>query len=405
MAVFRRPGPVLTTNATAICLAGLLAFAPTAANAQGAQGFTTTVPHAVLMDADTHTILFEKAADELVVPASTTKVMTAEVLFKEITEGHANLNDEYVISENAWRTGGALARGSTMFAALNSKVRVEDLIRGLVVVSGNDAAIAIAEGIAGSEFNFADKMTKRAQELGLSHLSFTNAWGKDEPQQRVTAREMALLADHVIRTYPDLYKYFGEKDFLWNKIRQPNRNPLLLMDVGADGLKTGNIDEKSGYAIVASAINADKQRLILTIYGAKSAKERADEARKLLLWGFRTFQAKTLFNQGDVIGAASVFGGTKGSVDLVAKAPVRFLIPRGDTEKLTAKIVYTGPLRAPIAQGQTVAHLIVNRGTLSSLDVPLQTAEAIESGGLPRRAMDAGYELGVGLFRTYVLKK
>jgi D-alanyl-D-alanine carboxypeptidase (penicillin-binding protein 5/6) len=375
------------------------------APASAQQQFTTSAPHAVLMDADTHTILFEKGADDPVVPASTTKVMTAELVFREIAEGRLKLDDEFVVSENAWRVGGAMARGSTMFAALGSRIRVEDLIRGLVVVSGNDAAIILAEGIAGSEFAFADKMTKRARELGLSHLTFHNAWGKDDPDQRVSARDMALLADHVIKTYPDLYKYFSEKDFLWNKIKQPNRNPLLTMDIGADGLKTGYIDEKSGYSIVGSAVNGDGQRLIVTVYGARTAKERGEEARKLLTWGFRSFEAKTLFKAGTVIGTASVYGGMRGDVPLVAKGDVKVLVPRGDSDRLSAKIVYTGPLVAPVAANQQVARLKVTRGNLESLDIPLMTAEAVPVGGLPRRAMDASLELGVGLFRTYVLKK
>lgn len=382
-----------------------LSLAAVPALAQGQQGFTTTVPHAVLMDSESHTTLFEKGADDPVVPASTTKVMTAELVFHEIAEGRLKLDDEFTVSENAWRTGGALARGSTMFAALGSKIRVEDLIRGLVIVSGNDAAITLAEGIAGTEFNFANRMSKRAQELGFPHLTFTNAWGKDDPGQRVTAREMALLADHVIKTYPDLYKYFGERDFLWNKIRQPNRNPLLTMDIGADGLKTGNIDERSGYAIVGSAINESGQRLIVTVYGARTAKERGEEARKLLSWGFRNFDTKTLFKAGDEIGSASVYGGMQGSVPLVAKGPVKVLVPRGDSDRLSARIVYTGPLQAPVPEGKEVGRLEITRGNAMVLTVPLQTAEAVAVGSLPRRAMDASLELGVGLFRTYVLKK
>ncbi len=177
-----------------------------------------------------------------------------------------------------------------MFAALNSNIRVEDLIRGLVIVSGNDAAIVLAEGLAGSEGAFATHMTARARELGLTHLTFTNPWGEDDPDQRVTARDMADLAAYVIKTYPQYYHYFGEKDFTWNKIKQPNRNPLLTMDIGADGLKTGNIDT-SGYGIVASAVQ-NGQRLILAIYGAKNAKERETEAMRLFQWGFRFFEVR-----------------------------------------------------------------------------------------------------------------
>ena len=357
----------------------------------------------LLMDADSHTVLFEKAADEPETPASTVKVMTAEIVFREIAEGRLHLDDEFTVSENAWRTGGALSRGSAMFAALGSHIRVEDLIRGLVIDSGNDAAIVLAEGIAGTEANFVEMMNKRAGELGLNHLSFRNVWGKDDPGQKVTARDMVMLADHVIRTYPDLYKYFGEKEFTWNKIHQLSRNPLLATDLGVDGLKTGNIDAKSGYGIVASAVQ-NGQRLILAVYGLRTDKERSEEARKILEWGFRTFESKTIFEAGETIGAAKVYGGSRGSVDLVADGPVRILMQRGSDQRLSGKIVYTGPLLAPVEQGSAVARLNIYRGTTLALDLPLKTAQNVAVGSLPQRAADAGLELGINLFRKYVLK-
>jgi D-alanyl-D-alanine carboxypeptidase (penicillin-binding protein 5/6) len=368
-----------------------------------AESLQTSVPSAILIDAETRTVLFEKNADEPETPASTAKVMTAELVFREIKEGRLKLTDEFPISENAWRTGGAPSHGSSMFAALNSQVSVENLIRGLVIDSGNDAAIALAEGVAGSEGAFATLMTRRARELGLSHLVFTNAWGRGDPEQKVTARDMALLADHVIETYPDLYKYFGEHEFLWNKIKQPNRNPLLTMNVGADGLKTGNIDA-SGFGLVGSAVE-NGQRLILAIYGAKSGKERSEEARKILLWGFRSFEPKTIFAKGETVGTARVFGGTSEEVPLVADTAVRVLLPRESSERLSAKIVYQGPLIAPVEADKEVAHLKISRGTSVILDIPLRTAEAVETGSLPHRAMDAGWEYATILFRHYVEKK
>lgn len=390
---FARPG------LGAILILPLLA-APCAADAQPLQ---TSVPQAILIDADTQTVLFEKNADDPATPASTVKIMTAELVFQAIAEGHLKLDDELPVSENAWRTGGALARGSTMFAALNSRIRVEDLIRGLVIVSGNDAAIVLAEGIAGSEGAFATRMTARARELGLNHLTFTNSWGRDDPEQKVTARDMALLAAHLIRTYPDLYHYFGEKDFTWDKIKQPNRNPLLTMDIGVDGLKTGNIDT-SGYGIVASAVQ-NGQRLIIALYGARTAKERADEAARILQWGFRSFEPKTLFSSGEIVGSASVYGGSSGSVPLVAAKPVKLLVPREASEKLSGRIVYMGPLVAPVVAGRDVARLKIFRGGNEVLEVPLQTAANVETGSLSRRAMDAGLEYVAELFRKYVLKQ
>jgi serine-type D-Ala-D-Ala carboxypeptidase (penicillin-binding protein 5/6) len=368
-----------------------------------AQTIQTNAPHAILIDSASSSVLFEKDADALVIPASTAKIMTAEIVFHEITLGHLKLDDQFLVSETAWREGGAPARASAMFAAPNSQVRVEDLIRGLVIDSGNDAAIALAEGIAGSEGAFATLMTKRARELGLAHSTFTNAWGRGDPDQKVSPREMAALANHVILTYPDLYKYFGEKDFTWNKIKQTNRNPLLTMDFGADGLKTGNIDE-SGYGLVGSAVQ-NGQRLILALYGSSSAKERAEEARKIFLWGFRSFDSKTIFQAGETIGGAKVYGGRSSEVPLVADGEVKILVPRTATEKFSGRIVYTGPLIAPVEAGKEVARLKIFRGTEQVLDLPLKTAAAVEEGVLPRRAMDAGIEYATGLIRKYVVKR
>ena len=387
----------------AVLLAVLLTGPAGGVTAAFAQTFQTSAPHAILINSASSSVLFEKDADALVVPASTAKIMTAEIVFHEIALSHLKLDDQFVVSETAWRYGGAPSRGSSMFAAPNSQIRIEDLIRGLVINSGNDAAIALAEGIAGSEGAFATLMTKRARELGLEHSTFTNAWGRGDPEQKVSPREMAALANHVILTYPDLYKYFGEKDFTWNKIKQANRNPLLTMDLGADGLKTGNIDE-SGYGIVASAVQ-NGQRLILALYGAATAKERVEEARKIFLWGFRSFDSKTIFQAGETIGDAKVYGGSASEVPLVADKEVTILVPRTATGKFTGRIVYTGPLIAPIEAGQEVARLKIFRGTELILDLPLKTAAAVEQGALPRRAMDAGLEYATGLFRKFGAKR
>lgn len=361
-----------------------------AAPLRAAEPLQTSVPSAILLDAATGTVLFEKSADMPMTPASTVKVMTADLVFEALASGKIKLTDQFTVSENAWRNGGAPARGSAMFAALNSRVDVESLIRGLVIVSGNDAALVLAEGLAGSEGAFATRMTQRARELGLNRSVFTSAWGRADAEQRVTAREMAMLAAHVITTFPAYYKYFGERDFTWNRIRQPNRNPLLAMDLGADGLKTGNIDN-SGYGLVGSAVQ-NGQRLILAIYGAKSAKERADEARRILQWGFRSFESRKLFSAGETVGSASVFGGVNGDVDLQTKSDVTVLVPRDANERLSGRIVYQGPLQAPVAAGASVAHLKIFRGSLEILDRPLETAAEVERGTLPRRALDAGLQ-------------
>jgi D-alanyl-D-alanine carboxypeptidase (penicillin-binding protein 5/6) len=380
--------------------AGSVAFAPSMAAAQAT--IQTQGTWALLMDADTQSVLFEKNADQLMSPASMAKIMTAELVFKALKEGKLTLDETMVISENAWRKGGAPSSGSKMFAALHSKVRVEDLLRGLIVQSGNDAAIALAEGLGGTEDVFATMMTKRGRELGLQNSTFTNSWGKSDPQQKVTARDLAKLAIHVIKTYPEYYKYFGELEFTWNKIRQLNRNPLLTMNIGADGLKTGNIDD-SGFGLVGSAVE-NGQRLILVINGVKTARERSEEARKLLNWGMRAFDGKNVYAAGEVVGSAKVYGGNIGSVDLVTELPVRVLVPRGSTERLTGRVVYTGPLIPPIRQGDEVARLKVFRGNVQALDAPLKAASDVGPGSLNQRALDAGMEYFSGLLRKYVFK-
>ena len=275
-------------------------------------GFQTAAPNAILIDADSGTILFEKNADQLVAPASLAKLMTAEVVFNELKEGNITLEDEYVISTNAWKKGGAPSGGSTMFAAIHSRVKVGDLLKGVIIHSGNDACIALAEGIAGNESDFARLMNGRAHELGLTKSNFTNPHGLPDPQMRVTVRELARLAQHIIHTYPDLYQIYGEKEFTWNKIRQFNRNPLLTLSIGADGMKTG-FTQEAGYGLVGSAVQ-NGLRLIVVVTQMKSAKERADEAKKLLEWGFKGFESRPLFAEGQIIGEAKVYGGTQGRV-------------------------------------------------------------------------------------------
>jgi serine-type D-Ala-D-Ala carboxypeptidase (penicillin-binding protein 5/6) len=362
-----------------------------------AQEFQTAAPTAVLMDAGSHAVLFEKNADEPTAPASMAKVMTAEVVFNEIKNGRLNFDSEFVVSENAWRKGGSGSGGSSMFAKVNTPVRLEDLLRGLIVQSGNDAAIALAEGIAGTEENFARMMNERAKQIGLTKSTFRNATGYGHPEQKATVRDLAKLALYVIETYPDLYKMFGEREFTWNKIRQQNRNPLLFADIGADGLKTGNIDE-SGFGLIGSAVQ-NNQRLIVVVNGLKTAKDRAAESRKLLDWGFRAFESQQLFAEGQVVGEAQVFGGNMRSLPLVAKKPVRVLVPRGDGERVTARIVYTGPLKAPIQKGAEVARLQVNRGDMQALDMPLYANEDVQQGTLSQRALDGLLEFSTGWVR------
>jgi D-alanyl-D-alanine carboxypeptidase (penicillin-binding protein 5/6) len=358
-----------------------------------AQGIATSAPHAVVMDADTRTVLFEKSADEQTPPASLVKLMTTELVFRDLKKGAITLDTPIYISEKAWKAGQS---GGSMFARVNTNIRVEDLLRGLIVQSGNDAAIALAEGLGGSEENFAAMMNVRAAEIGMTKSHFTDSWGGANPEQRITARDMTTLALHLIQTYPDYYHYFGEKEFTWSKIRQLNRNPILFMDVNGDGLKVGN--EKDGEFNLVGSATFGGQRLIVVVLGSKTAKDRAEESRRLFNWGFRGFEAKSLFDANETVGEAKVYGGVKTEVPLVSDTPIRVMTPRGSSEKLNGKITYVGPLIAPVAAGQTVARLKVYRGTTLALDVPLKTADAVEQGPLTQRARDAAVELGLQLF-------
>ena len=385
--------PPIWSRVFAVC-AALLVLVPGLVRAQA---FQSAAPYALLLDSGSGAVLYEKAADELMVPASMAKLATALVAFQEIATGKMTLETEISISENAWRKGGGVSGGSTMFAIVHSRVKLGDLLQGLIVQSGNDAAIALAEAVAGDEASFARVMTERVHALGLTKSQFRNASGMADPQQKVTARELALLADHIIKTYPELYKIFGQRDFTWNKIKQSNRNPLLTMDIGADGLKTGNIDE-TGYGLVGSAVQKG-QRLIVVVNGLKNARDRASEARKLLEWGFRSFEQRQVFADGESVGEASVFSGEKGRVALRAKGAVNLLVPRGSSERLAARIVYRGPLQAPVAEGAEVGRLLVTRGEVKTLDIPLYAAETVAVGSLQQRALDALMEAATGWVR------
>jgi D-alanyl-D-alanine carboxypeptidase (penicillin-binding protein 5/6) len=327
------------------------------------------------------------------------KLMTAEVVFNAVKQGTVKLTDEYRISENAWRRGGAPSGTSTMFAALNSKVSVDDLLHGAIIQSGNDACIALAEGMAGNEKIFAaDFMTKRARELGLAKSTFANANGLPDPGNKMTVRELAMLARHIILDYPEFYKLFGEKEFTWNKIRQMNRNPLLNALEGADGLKTGYTKE-GGYGMVGSAVQ-NGTRLIVVVNGLEDSEDRATEAKKMLEWGFRNFETRTLFTANQPIGYAKVFGGDSHSVQLASPEPVKVMVQKNGSDKLIARIIYSGPVQAPVEPGQKVGVVRVWRGPNIAMEAPVYAAETIGRGSTVRRAIDGVSELVIGMFRA-----
>ncbi|MER9120329.1 D-alanyl-D-alanine carboxypeptidase [Mesorhizobium sp. M0954] len=362
-----------------------------------AQLFETKAAQAFMIDAETGTVLFSKDADRLIPPASLAKLMTMEVAFDAIKSGRMTLDDTFVVSENAWRKGGAPSGTSTMFAKLKSTIRLEDLIQGVTVQAANDGCIVIAEGMAGSEANFAAQMTGRARQIGLQKSTFVNSTGLPADGQQTSVRELALLALHIWRNYPDLYRYYGQKDFTWNKISQRNRNPLLAMDIGADGLAVG-ASEQSGFGIVGS-VSHNGTRVIAAMSGLANDRERAEEARKLLDWGVRSFEKTEVFAKDEVVGEAQVFGGAKSGVALKAKGPVQIFLPITNRDKLTARIVYDGPVAAPVEEGQPVGTLRVWIGDTLSQETPLFAAESIGVGSLPQRALDAAKELAVGWLR------
>jgi D-alanyl-D-alanine carboxypeptidase (penicillin-binding protein 5/6) len=361
-----------------------------------------TAPHAMLIEADTGSVLFEKAADDLVAPASLAKLMTINVVFDQLQLGNISLDDEYVVSENAWRKGGAPSRNSTMYAAIHSKVSVQNLLKGVMIQSANDGCIALAEGVAGNEREFVRMMNDRAREIGLEKSIFTNVDGLPDPGMRVTPRELAQMGRYIVLNYPDYYKWFDEREFTWNKIRQQNRNPLLGAFDGADGMKTGFTNE-AGYNLVGSAVQ-NGVRLIVVVTGTKSAKDRADDAKKLLEYGFRNFESKILFAEGQTMAEAKLFGGARGSVPVAAKSVVKLMVPKGVSDKINVKMVYAGPIRAPVQEGQAIGSLQVWRGDAKVLDVPVQAAESVGAGSLTQRAMDGMSELVINLFRSAAKK-
>jgi D-alanyl-D-alanine carboxypeptidase (penicillin-binding protein 5/6) len=407
------PSPALKRDLRRWPIAGLLvcalAFATAAYAAnnsvQGAkkdEGFNTEAPTAILVEANSGSVLFEKNADELRAPSSMMKLMTVEVVFHAIKQGELKLTDEFKVSENAWRKGGAPAGGSTMFAAIHSSVPVDDLLHGAIIQSGNDSCMVLAEGIAGGEKAFAEMMTKRARELGLTRSTFGNSTGLPDPDNKMTVRELALLARHLIHAYPEFYKLFGQQEFTWNKIRQQNRNPLLKSLEGADGLKTGYTKE-GGYGMVGSAVQ-NGTRLIVAINGLEDKNDRAAEAKKLLEWGFRNFETRTLFAAKAPVGSAKVFGGTQRWVRVATTEPVRVMVQKNGNDKLLARIVYAGPVRAPIEAGQRIGTIKVWRGANVAVEEPLYALDSVATGTTMQRAFDGASELMIGMFRAGIEK-
>ncbi len=353
-----------------------------------AQSFTTKASRAILMDASTGAILFQFKADDLAPPASMSKLMTLAVLFKAIKDGKIKTTDEFLMSVNAWRKGGAPSGTSAMMVPVNTKVRVDELIQGIAVQSGNDACIAIAEGIGGSEAGFARLMTEEARRIGLQKSTFANSTGLYDAKHLMTARELALLARHLITEYPEHYAVFGQKEFLYRKHKFYNRNPLLFLGIGADGLKTGHIQE-AGFGLVASAVQ-DGKRLIVVAAGLDTADRRKDEAVKLLDWGFKSFSQVKIFDDGEVVGQARVWGGQQMYVPLAGQGEITMSLPKYPAnQRLSAEIVYKAPLKPPVKKGAQVAVLRVTSTSSAATEIPLYATQDVEPAGLVRKGLDS----------------
>nr|WP_229359175.1 D-alanyl-D-alanine carboxypeptidase family protein [Halomonas salipaludis] len=344
-----------------------------------------------LMDADSGEVLVEHNADERLPPASLTKLMTAYLVERELNRGNVAVDDEVRISEHAWRTGG-----SKMFVEVDTNVSIGDLLHGIVIVSGNDASVAVAEHLAGGEQPFADLMNQHAQRLGLHNTNFANPTGLPDPEQYSSARDMALLSQYIINDYPEHYAMYSERYFTYNDIRQPNRNRLLWRDATVDGLKTGWTTE-AGYGLVASA-KRDDMRLISVVMGTSSEEARAQETQKLFSYGFRYFETLNLYQAGSVLETPRIWGGAENQVRVGVDSDVRMTVPRGRSDELTARLNLRGDITAPVAAGDQLGTLEVKLGDEVLGERPLVALESVEQGGIFKRVFDMVRQFISGLF-------
>ncbi len=355
---------------------------------------TTRAERVILMDAESGAILFQQNADELAPPASMSKLMTLAVVFRALKAGEIKLDDEIMVSVNAWRRGGAPSGSSAMFIPVNTKEKLDLLIQGLIVQSGNDAAIAIAEAMAGTEENFARLMTAEARRIGLKTATFGNATGLPHPEQLMTMRELADLARFLMREYPQQYPRFAQKELNYRKFRFLNRNPLIG-SLGVDGLKTGHI-KAAGYGVVASA-NQDGRRLILAMGGLEKREEIKSEGERLLAWGYASLSEVRLFDAGEVVAQARIWGGDRMWLPLQGSGPISIVLPKFPAnQKLTAELIYKRPLKTPIAKGDKVATLRVTSSSSAINEVPLYAADDVRPGGVVRRGLDTIVHLAIG---------
>ncbi len=344
-----------------------------------AAAIETQARNAILMDYDTGQYLYVKDHEKMVPPASMSKLMTVNMIFEKLKDGSLSLDDTFTVSERAWKLGGAASGGSTMFLKIGEKVRVEDILKGILIQSGNDACIVAAENLAGSEDDFAEMMNKRARELGLNNSSFANSTGLPHPDQKMSVEDLAKLARHIIKEFPEFYHIFSEKYYTHNNITQGNRNPLLYSMPNADGLKTGHTEE-AGFCLTASAKKGER-RLIEVMTGMNSNKERSEEAERLMEWGFREFNNYNLLNKGQEIAEIPVVFGNEKEVRLVVPETVKRTLKKSQASKIKMTAVYDKPVKAPVAAGDKLGEVRIELDGQEMENVPLVADKNIEKLG------------------------
>lgn len=337
--------------------------------------YETLARSALVVDAKTGTVLLSKDADRPLPPASMSKLMTLHMLFEALRDGRVAMDTHFVVSQKAHKMGG-----SRMFLRQGERVSVENLIHGIIVQSGNDACVVVAEALEGSEAEFARKMTERAQKLGMKNSTFANATGWPHPDQRMSAQDLVFLANRLITEFPKYYTFFKRESFTWADITQENRNPLLNLGIGADGLKTGHTKE-AGYGLVGSAVQGER-RVTFMLTGLQSARDRAAESERLASWAFRNFITKTLFEKDTIVGTADVWLGSANTVELYSPSKIQALLPYDKADEYTAYIKYNGPIEAPITKGTRVATLIIETKGSPPIELPLFAKDDVAKGGL-----------------------
>ncbi len=357
---------------------GIAAVFAIPASAPYAQALDTPARNAYVIDLATNTVLLNKAADIPMPPASMSKLMTIFMVFDRLKKGSLNLDDTFLVSEKAWRKGG-----SKMFVKVGDRIKVSDLLRGIIIQSGNDACIVVAEGLAGSEDAFAEMMTRRAKEIGLTNSNFANATGWPHPKHYMSARDLAVLSERLVTDFPEHYKIFAEKTFTYSKIKQSNRNPLLYRDIGSDGLKTGHTEE-AGYGLAASTVRGER-RIVMVVNGLTSIRERSRESLRVMEWAFRTFKPYALFKKDDVITKADIWLGDAPSVSLTIPEDLKLTLSRTARDKMKVTVKMNNPVAAPVKKGQRLATLIVSAPNFQTREIPLLAAEDVQQLGFVGR--------------------